>query len=284
MGGPVGIVAGAGTLPAEVAAAVRAAGRRAVVIGIRGEADPALDTLGAEWVEWGQVGRLFDLLAREGCREIVLVGGISKRPDFRSIIGDFGTLKRLPRILATLAGGDDSVLRKVLRIFEAEGITIVGAHEVAPGLVAGEGPLGRHRPSADSLDDIARGAGVIRALAPFDVGQAAIVVSGRIVAIEAAEGTDALIERCTALKAARRVSKGGRGVLVKRSKPGQDLRVDLPTIGPETIRRAAEAGLDGIAVEAGRVLIAERPAAIARADAAGLFVFGVRLDDAGRPT
>jgi len=279
--GPLGIIAGGGVLPAEVAAAVTAGGRRVVIAAIRGEADPALDALGAHWLEWGQIGRLFDLLDREGCKDIVLVGGVSRRPDFRAIIGDLGTMRRLPRILPVLAGGDDGVLRKVIRLFEMEGVTVRGAHEVAPSLLAGDGALGRGRPAEADLADAAVGASLLAALGPFDVGQAAVVVAGRVVAIEAAEGTDALIERAGKLKVAGRVARGGRGVLVKRMKPGQDLRVDLPAIGPDTITRAAEAGLAGIAVEAGRVLVAGRAETVRRADAAGLFLIG-RAFDAGK--
>jgi DUF1009 family protein len=280
---PVAIIAGAGDLPAEVAAAVAAGGRRAVVLAIRDEADPALEAVGAHWVEWGQVGRLFDLLGREGCRDVVLVGGVSRRPDFRAILGDAGTIRRLPAIIAALAGGDDGVLRKVIRLFEAEGLRVVGAHEVAPSLVAGEGPLGRLRPGRTGQADIDKGAAVVATLGPLDVGQAAVVVAERVVAIEAAEGTDALIDRTAALKAARRIGRGGRGVLVKCAKPGQDLRVDLPTIGPETVRRAAAAGLEGIAVEAGKVLVASRTETIRRADEEGVFLVGVRLDKGSGP-
>lgn len=269
---PIAVVAGGGDLPAEVVSALAASGRRAVVIALAGEADPALTALGAHWIEWGQIGRALDLAARENCRDIVLVGSVSRRPNFRAVAADFGTLRRLPRILAALVGGDDSVLRKVIRLFEIEGLVIRGVDEVAPQLLAPAGRIGA-RPADRSAADIARGAAVVAALGPFDVGQASIVVDGRIVAIEGAEGTDRLIQRVGELKAAGRVGRGG--VLVKRSKPGQDLRVDLPTIGPVTVAAVAEAGLEGIAVEAGRVLIARRAETVAAADRAGIFLHGL---------
>lgn len=275
--GPLAIIAGGGDLPREVAAAVTATGRRVLMLAIRGEADPSIEALGVEWLEWGQVGRLLDLAGRAECRDIVFAGAVTRRPDFRSIAGDFGTIRRLPRIIAALVGGDDSVLRKVIRLFEAEGFTIRGIGEVAPALLAPEGLIGARRAEKFG-DDIALGAAVIAALGPFDVGQAAVVAGRRIVAIEGAEGTDALIRRVGELRAVGRVGRGG--VLVKRSKPGQDLRADLPTIGPGTIAAAVAAGLDGVAVEARHVIIVRRSDTVAAADRAGLFIVGLPAADA----
>ncbi|MGH2340059.1 LpxI family protein [Segnochrobactraceae bacterium EtOH-i3] len=276
--GPLGVIAGNGNLPAELVAAVRATGRPVVLVAIRGESDPALDGLGARWVEWGQVGKLFGVLRREGVHDIVLIGGVAKRPDFKSVVSDFETLKRLPRILSTMIGGDDSVLTRVLRLVEDEGFRILGAQDVAPGLLAGIGVLGRERPGERDERDIRLCRAVITALGPYDVGQAAVAMDGRVVAIEAAEGTDAMLARVTEARAARRISaKGTVGVLVKGPKPGQDLRVDLPTIGRKTIDAVKAAGLAGIAVEAGRVLIADRAATIAAADQAGLFLIGYKV-------
>lgn len=276
--GPLGVIAGNGNLPAELVAAVRATGRPVVLVAIRGESDPALDDLGARWVEWGQVGKLFGVLRREGVHDIVLIGGVAKRPDFKSVVSDFETLKRLPRILSTMIGGDDSVLTRVLRLVEDEGFRILGAQDVAPGLLAGIGVLGRERPGERDERDVRLCRAVITALGPYDVGQAAVAMDGRVVAIEAAEGTDAMLARVTEARAARRISaKGTVGVLVKGPKPGQDLRVDLPTIGRRTIDAVKAAGLAGIAVEAGRVLIADRAATIAAADQAGLFLIGYKV-------
>lgn len=276
--GPLGVIAGNGGLPAELVASVRATGRPVVLVAIRGESDPALSELGARWVDWGQVGKLFGVLRREGVRDIVLIGGVARRPDFKSIVSDFETLKRLPRILAAMIGGDDSVLTRVLRLVEDEGFHIIGAQDAAPGLLAGVGPLGRARPSERDEQDIRLCRSVITALGPFDVGQAAVAIDGRVVAIEAAEGTDAMLARVAETRAARRVSaKGTVGVLVKGPKPGQDLRVDLPTIGRRTIDAVKAAGLAGVAVEAGRVLIADRAATLAAADAAGLFIVGYKV-------
>ncbi len=282
---PLAILAGGGALPLEVAEAARSAGRRVVVVGIRGEADAAIEAFGAQWVEWGQVGRLLDLLAAEHCRDLLLVGGVVRRPDFRSVASDFGTVRRLPKILAALSGGDDGLLRRVIGLLESEGLRVLSVPEVAPALVLANGPVGRRSPEAAHRADIARGLSLLVALGPFDVGQAAIVAGGRIVAIEGAEGTDALIDRYRAVRTAGRITRDAQGVLVKASKPQQDRRVDLPVIGPETVRRAADAGLAGIAAEAGQVLVVRRQETRAAADAAGLFVVGVDVGavDGGLP-
>ena len=272
---PLAILAGGGALPLEVAEAARASGRRVVVVGIRGEADPVIEALGAQWVEWGQVGRLLDLLAAEQCRDLLLVGGVVRRPDFRSVASDFGTVRRLPKILAALSGGDDGLLRRVIGLLESEGLRVLSVLDVAPALVLATGAIGRRSPDAAHRADIGRGLSLLAALGPFDVGQAAIVAGGRIVAIEGAEGTDALIDRYRSVRNAGRVARDAHGVLVKASKPQQDRRVDLPVIGPETVRRAADAGLAGIAAESGRVLVVRRQETRAAADAVGIFVVGV---------
>jgi DUF1009 family protein len=273
---PLAILAGGGALPLEVAEAARAAGRRVVVVGIRGEADASLlAPLSPHWVEWGQVGRLLDLLAGEHCRDLLLVGGVVRRPDFRSVAADFGTVRRLPKIVAALAGGDDGLLRRVIGLLEGEGLRVLAVPDVAPALVLGEGPLGRRAPDAAHRRDIERGLALLAVLGPFDVGQATIVAGGRVVAIEAAEGTDALIDRYGAVRAAGRIARDSRGILVKAAKPGQDRRVDLPVIGPQTVERAAAAGLAGIAAESGCVLVVRRAETATAADAAGLFVSGV---------
>lgn len=272
-GAPVGVICGSGRLPVEVVAAARAAGRHVVPVAIRGEADPAIESCSPTWLGFGQIGKLADLLTREGCREIVMIGGVARRPDMREIVGDLGTMRRLPRILATLAGGDDTLLRKVIRLFEDEGFRVIGAHEIAPALLAGPGVLAGRAPDSDALADLRLAARAVTELGRLDIGQAAVCVGGRVVAVEGAEGTDAMLARCAELRAAGRIRRKG-GVLVKSAKPGQDLRVDLPTIGPDTVRGARAAGLAGIGIEAGRVLIAGRAETLRLAGEAGLFILG----------
>jgi UDP-2,3-diacylglucosamine hydrolase len=157
-----------------------------------------------------------------------------------------------------------------------EGLTVVGVHELAPALVVGEGPLGRHAAPADAQAEARRGLALLAALSPFDSGQAVVMMDGRAVAIEGVEGTDAMLERVAALRHSGRLRvKGRRGLLVKAPKRGQDLRMDMPVIGPGTLRRVAEAGLAGVAVEAGGVLLAGREDTRKRADAGRLFVQGI---------
>ncbi|AXS40419.1 UDP-2,3-diacylglucosamine diphosphatase LpxI [Breoghania sp. L-A4] len=277
---PVAVIAGSGTLPVEVIEAAQARGLPVFIVAIKGEADEALKAHDPLWLDWGQIGKLISSLKAAGVRDIVLIGGISRRPSFKSIVGDTGTMMRLPRIIRTLARGDDGLLQGVIRLFEAEGFRIIGAHEIAPALLAPPGALGVRTPDESHLRDIALGVRAARRLGALDIGQGAVVVNGRVVAVEAAEGTDGMLRRCAELRAAGRIKWTGRaGVLVKCVKPQQDLRVDLPSIGARTVELAAQAGLAGIAVDAGRVLAAGRAALVSKADAAGLFVTGIAADD-----
>jgi hypothetical protein len=273
--GPLAIIAGGGTLPIALAAAAAAQGRAVHVLGIRGEADAKISRFPHTWLKWGEVGKLFATLEELGCRDLVIIGSVS-RPDLANVRFDFGAIKNLPFLLGLGVGGDDQVLSSVVRFLEGKGYRVFGAGEVAPELLAAEGTIGPKAPSPDDRADIETGFRVVSALGRLDVGQAAVVVKGRVLAVEAAEGTDAMLARCAELrKGARR--RGLAGVLVKAPKPGQEERVDLPTIGPDTVEMAAQAGLAGIAVAAGRVLIADRDATIAAAGQHGLFLVGQKL-------
>ncbi|MBD8891055.1 LpxI family protein [Roseibium litorale] len=273
---PVALICGNGMLPLQVLNGLRAAGRQAFIVAIKGEAEEVLKRQAAVELGWGEIGRLFKVMAAAGCREVVLIGGISKRPDFTSVMGDLGTLRRLPRIIKALSGGDDSLLTKVIGLIEEEGFRVVGIKDVAPDLLAGPGSLGQVKPRAEDLKDMALALEAARRLGDLDIGQAAVALGGRVIAVEGAEGTDAMLARCAELRQNGRVrAKGRLGVLVKTVKPGQDLRVDLPAVGPMTIERAQAAGFAGIAVEAGGALIAEREATVAAADKAGLFLYGL---------
>lgn len=275
--GPLAIIAGGGTLPSTLAEAAMARGRMVHVLAIRGEADGAIMRFPHTWLKWGEVGKLFATLDDQGCRDLVIIGAVT-RPDLANVRFDFGAIKNLPFLLSLGIGGDDHVLSSVVRFLEGKGYRVHGAGEVAPELLAGEGKLGTKAPSPEDRSDIEVGFSVVAALGRLDVGQAAVVVKGRVLAVEAAEGTDAMLARCAEL----RHSGSGRrrapaGVLVKAPKPGQEERVDMPAIGRDTVDKAAQAGLAGIAVAAGRVLIAERAATIAAADEHGLFLFGQNL-------
>jgi DUF1009 family protein len=267
------IVAVGGALPYEVAAAATASGRKVLVIALEGEFDQRLRTFPLTVVKWGQVGRVRQLIDDHGAREVVLIGSVQKRPDFSSMGLDFGTLKLMPRILKSMIGGDDAVLANVVQFLEEGGPRVIGAHEVAPDLVAAAGHVAGPRPSSSAMADARLALNAAKAIGALDIGQAAVAVDGRVVALEAAEGTDAMIERVGHLHAIGRAKWSGRaGVLAKRAKPQQDLRVDMPVIGPRTIEAAAKAGLAGVAIEPGRVMIAERGETIAVAERTGTFI------------
>jgi DUF1009 family protein len=273
--GPLGIICGGGAIPPAVAQAVIRRGRRVVLFPLRGIVDPdAVAAFPHCWIAVGQFGRFCRLARAEGCRDLVLVGGMV-RPSLREVRLDWATLFAMPRIIRAFRGGDDHLLTGIGRIFEAEGFHLLGAHEVAPDITSPSGPLGRHAPDAAALEDIDRGFALLSAMSPFDVGQAAVIAKGRVLAIEAAEGTDGMLRRLVALREEGRLGMPrGVGVLVKAPKLAQDRRFDLPSIGPDTVLNASRAGLAGIAVVAGGTIIAEPLRLVEAADLNGLFVMG----------
>jgi UDP-2,3-diacylglucosamine hydrolase len=271
---PLAILCGAGALPLEVAKEVSDRGRTPFLVGLVGATDAAIESYPHVWVRMGEVGRLFACLRERAIAEMVLIGGMV-RPEFAELRLDWGAVKRAAELARLFRRGDNGLLVGLAKIFEREGIRIVGAHEAAPGLVAPAGPFGARKPSPDDEADIAFGARLLDALSSFDAGQGAVVAAGRVLAIEAAEGTDAMLKRVAEMRATGRLRfTGPAGVLVKAPKRMQDLRLDMPAIGPSTIENAAKAELRGAALAAGRVLIVDRPRAVREADAAGLFVAG----------
>ncbi|MEL6287470.1 MAG: UDP-2,3-diacylglucosamine diphosphatase LpxI [Pseudomonadota bacterium] len=273
--GPLGIIAGGGAMPRLVAEAARADGREVFFVGIKGEAGEEITRYPHDWMAWGQVGRLFSLLKDAGCRDVTIIGTV-KRPDLRQVRLDLGAVRSLPIVLSILTGGDDAILTTIVGLFERHGLTVRGAHQVAPGLLAPEGLLAGPAPDARALADIAKAQDVISVLGPHDVGQAAVVARQYVLGVEAAEGTDELLRRCGDLRQWGNswLQRKRVGVLVKMPKPGQELRIDMPTIGPQTVRLVADAGLAGLAVAANGVLIAERDEVVRSAEAAGVFVLG----------
>jgi UDP-2,3-diacylglucosamine hydrolase len=280
--GPLGIICGGGAIPPAVAAAVIRRGRRVMLFALRGFVDAqAVAAYPHCWIAVGQFGRFRRLARAEGCRDLVLVGGLV-RPSIRQVRLDWATLVAMPRIIRAFRGGDDHLLTGIGRILEADGFRVLGAHEVAPDITAPSGPLGRHRPDTEAMSDIARGFEMLAAMSPFDVGQAAVIGKGRVLAVEAAEGTDAMLQRVAALREAGRIGlPRGVGVVVKAPKQRQDRRFDLPSIGPDTVLHAAHAGLAGIAVVAGGTIVAEPQRLVEAADTNGLFVFGRADGEAG---
>jgi len=266
----LGILAGGGRLPGRVAAAAAAAGRPVFMVGLDGFADPpVLAPWPHEVIRIGAAGRILAALRANRCADLVLIGTV-RRPSLLALRPDAEGARILARIGRAAFAGDDGLLAAVIKVLGEEGFRVVGAHEVINEALAPSGVLGAVTPDAQAMADIDRGIAVARALGAVDVGQGCVVQQGLVLAVEAAEGTDAMLARCAAL-----ARSGPGGVLVKLVKPAQDRRADLPTIGPGSVGAAAAAGLRGIAFAAGATLLADRAAAIDAADRAGLFLLGL---------
>lgn len=273
--GPLALVCGGGSLPMAVADSVRSRGRQVLLFPLRGAADPAaVSRYPHHWIYVGQGGKIKRIARAAGCRDIVFIGSLV-RPSIWQIRPDLTVVTELPRIVAAFRGGDDHLLSNIASLVEKHGFRLLGAHEVAPEILMPEGPLGRVQAAERDRADIAVGFDYLHATGSFDVGQA-VVVSGRhIVAVEAAEGTDLMLQRVAEMRKGNRLrSPVGSGVLVKAAKAGQDRRFDLPAIGPRTVEGLAGAGLAGVAVEAGSTIVAEPERLVQAADRAGIFVLG----------
>jgi UDP-2,3-diacylglucosamine hydrolase len=267
----LGIIAGAGQLPGKLIAAAVAEHRPHFVIGIKGECDPEIiDQAPHDWVGIGSLGRLVRLLKKNKCEEVVFAGPV-KRPSFKSLTIDWVGMRLLPKVLTAARQGDGALLSLFVDEMEAQGFRVVGAEQVATDLVAPFGTLGARAPSHSDMDDIAKGINVVTQLGLLDIGQSAVVKGGLVLGVEAAEGTDALLDRCGGL------TGDGGGVLVKIAKPDQERRVDLPTVGVTTVRNAISAKLNGIAFEGQGTLLVDKEEALRLADQADLFLYGIDL-------
>ncbi|KKX34464.1 UDP-2,3-diacylglucosamine diphosphatase LpxI [Rhizobium sp. LC145] len=274
--GRLAIIAGNGLLPVHLAEAARAAGEDPFIILLRHETDQRFEGFETTTMAIADIAGFNRILRQRGIDRVVLSGGVTRRPDWRDVRPNWKMLRKLPALFRTLvSGGDDALLQMTIGILEAQGCRVIGAHEIAPNLLARTGPLGRQVPSEEDRRDIEAAAAAARRLGELDIGQGAVSVGGRVVALEGVEGTDRMLERVAGLRAEGRISSRRKGVVVKLCKPQQDVRADLPSIGPSTVRTAAAAGLAGIVVEAGRALVLEEAALIAAADEAGLFVCGI---------
>lgn len=278
---PLAIICGGGTFPLAVAEGARRAGRPVVLFPVRGFADADFAVWPHEWVSLGGFGFLKSEMRRRGCRDVVFIGNVL-RPRIRDLRLDWTTLRLMPRVLRLFRGGDDFLLTGLGRLMEESGFRLVGAHEVAPEILMPAGQLGAVAPDAAARADIARGREALAVMGPLDIGQGLVVMNRHVVAVEAAEGTDLMLARVSELRSNGRVKMPARcGVLVKRPKAGQDRRIDLPSLGARTVEGAVRAGLAGIAVEAGGVIVADGAELIRRADEAGLFILGFEPGDGG---
>lgn len=275
MAAKLGIIAGGGALPAQLAEACRREGRPYHVLALRGFAEPAwlTDDVPHHWVRMGAAGEAFRRLHENAVQEVVMAGPV-RRPGLLDLRPDARAARFFARVGLRMLG-DDGLLRAVIREIEEEGFHVIGIEDVlGADVLAPLGTYGAVEPDEQARSDIARGLEVARGLGALDVGQGCVVQQGLVLAVEAIEGTDRMLSRCRDLH-----REGPGGVLVKARKPQQEQRADLPTIGPETVAAALAAGLRGIAVTAGGALIVDRATVVRTADEAGLFVIGV-ADDA----
>jgi DUF1009 family protein len=276
-GTTLGLIAGGGELPRAVAHAAKAAGREVYVVALLGSV--TLDWTNAfhhEFLSPGEPGRIIKALKAHGVQEVLLCGKVD-RPKFNEMKLDAKGMLLLPKAIAAAKKGDDALLRFIVGICEDAGLTAISVAQGAPALVAQEGVLGKIAPDAEHRADIERAFQVVHALGALDVGQAAVVCEGLALAVEAAEGTDAMLSRIPRLRESLRgTAEKKRGVLAKALKSLQDAKTDMPVVGVETVRNAAAAFLAGIAVEAGAALVLDKAAVAAEADRLGLFVVGMK--------
>lgn len=266
----LGIIAGGGDLPQLIVETCRKQNRPYFVIALEDITNESLlEDVPHERIRIGAIGKAISTLRDEGVEELVLAGTV-RRPKISALRPDMKGTKLLARLGSTFfSGGDDSLLSELIRFLEDEGFRIVGAETIVEDILAPEGLIGSIYPDKRAQADIEYGAKIAKQIGKLDIGQAVVVQNQMVLGVEAVEGTDELIARCAKLK---QEDKGG--VLVKVKKPQQETRIDLPTIGLNTVENVANAGLAGIAVEAGSSLILDRRELARRADQLGIFVLG----------
>ena len=260
------LIAGQGRLPEVLADRLRGDGHKIVRCAYH-DAPPTADPPDLIF-RLETLGGLVQALKRRHVREVCFAGGV-RRPAFNPLKLDLRSVLLLPRFLAALRQGDDGALRALIGLFEENGMEVKGAHEILPELLPASGVPTRQKPGGADKADAARGAEIVAAMGKADIGQACVVARRQALAIEAMPGTDWML----ASLSANRDGLPEGGILYKAPKPQQDRRVDLPTIGPGTVRGAAAAGLRGVVIEAGGVMVLDLPETIAAADDAGLFLW-----------
>jgi DUF1009 family protein len=276
--GPIAIIAGSGQLPIQLVKHLEETGQDYRVLAFRGFAAPELRRQAHATADLLDLKTIMGVLESWRPSAVSLVGAV-RRPGFSALLGAYSLLRNMQEVKEVIARGDDQVLRGAVMLLEERGHRVVGAHELAPGLVAPATLQGRLAPHADDRQAISVGLDLLNALSAFDIGQAAIVAREHVLAVEGPEGTDGMLRRVRRLRQSwlglRRRKEGG--VLIKAAKRGQDLRVDMPTIGPKTVIEAAQAGLSGVAVGAWSTLVLDQEKTLATADRLGLFLVAVDL-------
>ena len=273
----IAIIAGSGAFPFEIAYSLKERGQRPFLICLRGFVgrDEALHDFDHAFADMLDPQKILSLLREKAIERVILAGGVS-RPGPMALLSIYSFFRNREELRRIVSGGDDRILRGVIRLLEESGFSVIGVDVAAPNLLANEGLLGSIKEPPSSNADIDMALSCLRMISPYDMGQGVVVAQGRVLAIEGPEGTDAMLDRVRFMQKNRRVIlEDNSAILVKAPKQGQDHRVDLPAIGPRTIKNAKAAGLAGIAIVAGEVVIVDRVKTIKDADRAGLFLKGV---------
>ncbi|PCJ99739.1 MAG: UDP-2,3-diacylglucosamine pyrophosphatase [Zetaproteobacteria bacterium] len=273
----LGIIAGGGNLPSYLLSICNDKGIEPFIIGFDGQTGvDIMEDNHHQWVGFGEAGKIISFFKSNGVKDLVLIGGV-KRPSFSEIKPDFKAVKILSRI-GFRALGDNDLLSALKTELEKEGFILRGVQDFCDGLLIEEGTVGRYKPEPDDAVSIEFGLKVSQEIGALDIGQSVIVQNAMIVGVEAVEGTDALIARCSDLQ-----QNGRGGILVKTRKPQQDKMLDMPTIGPQTIINAHNAGLAGIVLHAGNVIIVDIKTVANYADKYKIFVVGVPVENGNKP-
>ncbi len=274
----IGIIVGSGRLPIEVIESLNVRGIKPYLILIEGEALPSALFAAHDhaWLRPEDFGKLVPLLKAAGVGRVVMAGGVARRPALKAIRWTWSLVAMLPRLIRALASGDDVLLRTIIGHLEAHGMTVLGAHELAPDLLATSGMIAGRAPTTAERRDIEAAVTAARVIGALDIGQAAISIGGRAIALEGIEGTAGLLERVAGMRGHGRLAGRTGGVLAKCAKPNQDLRADLPSIGPDTIDAALAAGLTGIALDAERAFVLDFAVTARRAEAHNMFIYGLK--------
>jgi UDP-2,3-diacylglucosamine hydrolase len=276
--GPIAILAGAGQLPIQLVNHLERTGQEVRVLAFRGFAETELQRRAHATVDLLDLKTIMSTLEGWRPQAVSLVGAV-RRPGFSALLSAYSLLRNMHEVKEVITRGDDQVLRGAVMLLEERGHRVVGAHELAPDLVASQSLIGRLTPNADDCETIGFGLDLLKSLSDFDIGQGAVIARRHVLAIEGPEGTDRMMRRVMKMRQSwfglRRREEGG--VLIKAAKRGQDLRVDMPTIGPRTVMEAAKAGLSGIAIGAGSTFVLEQEKTLRTADRLGLFLIAVDL-------
>jgi UDP-2,3-diacylglucosamine hydrolase len=271
----IAILAGSGRFPHLLAENLQRAGRACRILAIRGFAESSLRLKADAVADLLDVKRVLACLTNWRPSAVTFAGGVH-RPTLAAVSNAVSMLRNRRELAELMGRGDDGLLRGVIRLLEEQGHRVVGVHDLAPELLAPSGPLGTHRPREDDLRAIGIGMSLLTDISAYDMGQGVVVADERIIAIEGPEGTDRMLTRVQGLRRSWSLTRpSSAGVLVKVPKKGQDLRVDLPAVGPRTFVRAAKAGLRGVAVASGVTLVLDREETLRTADRLGLFLLGV---------